>query len=342
MTKANADTKAAERNAAVKKAAAKGITEPKHTPAAQNSASDAPTDAENPTPNSALGSFAMSQLAGGVDTTGTGVVQSGFATGQGANMTDPNTPTKTKAELDAERVKASMEAKQAKIAAKAKADAERAAKKQEKEAERLKAIADRAEARKLADEKRAADKAANPGAATTRERTYTGTMLALSERVKDGIYTKGLNGQLRSNDQLATILEAVPAPKMVQLLLAIMKLSENPYAAYNYGQQSMNLRNKLRGLIRRGGEVGEVGATVKVTYDYIKQVRDDGGFATAEAEIQAAKEAKEKAKQAREAKLAEAKAAADKAAKDKADAKAKADAEAKATAEAKPAEPATA
>lgn len=238
---------------------------------------------------SAFGALAASQLGQqgrrGIDSPQPGVVHSGFSstqTTEGTIMTE-----KTKQELDAEKAAA-------KIAAKAEKEAEKQAKKAAAQAEREAKIKERDELMaKRKAEREAAIAAA--GDKPPRERTYVGSMLALADRVKAGQYVKGTNGQLRSNDEVAQALDSVPAKKVVPLLLEVLKMP-NIYAAkgLNYGQQSMNLRNRLRGALRQGTEVGEGEAKVKVTLDYVKQVRDDGGYATAEAE--AAEKAAKKAK----------------------------------------------
>jgi hypothetical protein len=133
----------------------------------------------------------------------------------------------------ADKVKADAKAKKdadkAEAAAKAKADkeakaAERAAKKAEREAALAKA---------------------------TEGRNYTGSMSALAARVAQGAYVKSANGQLRSTDELATALDGVSATDVVRMGLDLLKLEENPYAALNIGQQSMNLRNRMRGAIKK-------------------------------------------------------------------------------------------
>lgn len=171
-----------------------------------------------------------------------------------------------KAQERADKLKAAQEERAAKVAAaKAEKEAKAAAAKAEREAK----------AKELA-EKRAAEKAAKP----PRERTYDGSMLSLSDRVKAGAYVKGSNGQLRSNDDVAIAFDAVPAKRVVPLALEFLGLTaaQNPYAALNYGQQSMNLRNKIRGAVRKGTEIEINGEKVKLTLDRLKQLRDDGGY----------------------------------------------------------------
>jgi hypothetical protein len=153
----------------------------------------------------------------------------------------------------------------AKIAAKEKRIADAAKKKEEaeklklvKQAEREKAIAER----KAANEKAAADALAAKEAKPKRERTYDGPLLGLAERAKTQ-YIKGINGQLHSNDPVAQALESVPADKIVELLLKVLGETTNKYAHLNYGQQSMNLRNRLRGAIKRAQEVNGAAITLE-------------------------------------------------------------------------------
>jgi hypothetical protein len=227
----------------------------------------------------------------GVDTAPGHVVESGYGVddagtteplGEGTmeaqtqSSTPAVNPALTAAGADIAAKQAAKEAATAaKIAAKEKANADR------KAAQEAKAAAKQAD-----KDQKAAERAARP------PRDPSSPMIALSERVKSGVYVKGVNGQLRSNDEVAIALESVPAKKMVPLLLAVLTpalgLEGNPYGALNYGQQSMNLRNRLRGALKKGVEFGPEGSKQKLTLDYLKQVRDDGGYTTAEAPAQAA------------------------------------------------------
>jgi hypothetical protein len=276
-----AKVKSNEVKAAEKKVKAKGIAPYKHeslevvpTP---DTSQDFEVTSEEPasTQPSAFGAFAMDQL--GVDRPVPPMVKSKFSPTKPTG--DTMEATKTKQELDAEKA-------QAKMATKAEKERIAAEKKAAAQAEREAKIKARDEAMALrkAEREAAIAKAAEAGAdKPERVRTYIGSMLALAERVKSGVYVKGTNGQLRSDDEVARALDPVPPQKVVPLLLEVLKLAENPYAGLNYGQQSMNLRNKLRGAVRKGLKVSE-DPEVIVTIDYIKQVRDDGGYATAEAE----------------------------------------------------------
>lgn len=298
----------------------------------------------------------------GVDTTTEAVVNSGFSafnpgshsTNQDTNMTPDNTPDNTEAGAGTEQAavvvpqatldkeaaaKAKIAAKEAKIKAATEAKAKATAAKEAKAAERAaaaeevaKAAAARAEERKQKANETAEQHAARIAELTASGRTYVGSMLALADRVKQGVYTKGLTGQLRSSDELALALDAVPVENVIKLGIEALELPGNPYLALNVGQQSMNLRNRMRGAIKAG----------KLTLDKVKEIRDTNGYATAEAEV-AEKRAKADArKQAAEAAKRLKAEAAEKAAIAKAE-KVKADAEAKAaTATTTEQEPATA
>lgn len=80
--------------------------------------------------------------------------------------------------------------------------------------------------------------------------TYFGPMLALRDAAKH--YVKGANGNPHSNDWLAEALSALDQPSVIRVLIAAMKLEGNPYLGLNNGQQSMNLRNKARGMVKKG------------------------------------------------------------------------------------------
>lgn len=81
---------------------------------------------------------------------------------------------------------------------------------------------------------------------------YTGPMLALRERAKRGIYKKAANGQPSCGDEVAQILGALVPAQIIRACILALNLEGNPYLHLNIGQQSMNLRNKLRGALDRG------------------------------------------------------------------------------------------
>lgn len=250
----------------------------------------------------------------GVDTTTAPVVDLKLQSDQSSQSQEPNmtdlTPEQQAAQAKAAEKQAAIEAK---AAAKAEKQAAQAAKKAEREAAAATKVAE-AEAKKA---ERAAKKAERDAALAERAaalaesgRKCVVSMLSLADRVKSGAYVKGLNGQLRSNDDVAVALDAVPAFNVIKLILEVLNLESNPYSALNVGQQSMNLRNKLRGAISRG----------EVTIEKVIEIRDANGYATAEDEvakkreakaqreaaIAAKKAAKEAAAAARQAKKAEA------------------------------------
>jgi len=173
--------------------------------------------------------------------------------------------------------------------AEAKAFAEQ--KRLEREAARAEreAAAVTAKAAKLAKAQARAEKqAADIEAAQAAGRKYVGSMLALADRAKS--YVKAANGQLRSTDALAEALDAVTPTGVIQLALALLGFEVNPYHALNVGQQSMNLRNRLRGAIKGG----------TVTIEQVIAYRDENGLATA-GEAAAAKAAAREAKAAKKA-----------------------------------------
>lgn len=83
---------------------------------------------------------------------------------------------------------------------------------------------------------------------------YNGPMRALRDRVKAGKYTKAANGQPSCGDDVAQVLGALEPAEVIKACMIAMDIA-NPYLALNIGQQSMNLRNKLRGQLKRG-EIG--------------------------------------------------------------------------------------
>jgi hypothetical protein len=81
---------------------------------------------------------------------------------------------------------------------------------------------------------------------------YTGPMLALRDRAKLGVYQKAANGQPSCGDEVAQILGALQPAQVIRACIIALGLDGNPYLHLNVGQQSMNLRNKLRGALIRG------------------------------------------------------------------------------------------
>lgn len=239
-----------------------------------------------------------------IDTTPDDVVESGSLNSQPSEepeMTEATTnedgytetlnPMPKPVLSNKELAKAERDAKKAAI--RAEKDAEKAAKKEaaealeaEKLAAKLEMIQSKnvrtKEEREAAKAERAERLAAlNPDGT----RKYVGSMLALADRVKQGVYVKGATGQLRSTNELAEALDAVPVANVIQLAKIVLGLDANPYTHLNSGQQSMNLRNKMRGAIKAG----------TLTIDAIRGCIEENGFATAtdwEAKAQAKREAR--------------------------------------------------
>lgn len=308
MTKATAKETTKALKEAEKKAAAKGITKPRHgvltsqTPPLMDSAklnkSDE-GDAEQIIGDAKYGGFkpTFPTAESGVDKQADGVVQSSNGANSDTASTGETIMTQTTTESRASEAQAKKEAEaKAKIEAKekkqaeAKAKAEAAAKAKEEKAAALKADREKKQAEKAAAlEAKKAELAASGS-----KRTYVGSMLTLADRVKSGAYVKGTNGQLRSNDDVAIALEACSAKNVVALLTSLLKSKEiahKDYSALNIGQQSMNLRNVLRGAVKAG----------KITIDELKSARDAGNYADAEAALAAKREAQAKKAQEREA-----------------------------------------
>ncbi len=83
---------------------------------------------------------------------------------------------------------------------------------------------------------------------------YQGPMKALRDRIKAGKYTKAANGQPSCGDDVAQTLGHLEPAEVIKACMIAMDIA-NPYLNLNIGQQSMNLRNKLRGQLKRG-EIG--------------------------------------------------------------------------------------
>lgn len=170
-------------------------------------------------------------------------VKSGFNENAAATKTTLNPP------IVDEKAAEKAALAQAKADEKARKEAEKKAKADQKAADAAAKIA----GREAKEKERADAKAAREArmAALAQGHNYTGPMLALADAVKSGKYVKGLNGQLRSENPLAVALDGVQPSDVVRIGLDLLKLEVNPYAALNMGQQSMNLRNKLRGAIKK-------------------------------------------------------------------------------------------
>ena len=79
---------------------------------------------------------------------------------------------------------------------------------------------------------------------------YSGPMLALKTARK--AYIKGANGNQHCGDDIAQLFAGVKPAVAIRACITALKLDGNPYLHLNVGQQSMNLRNKLRGAIKNG------------------------------------------------------------------------------------------
>ena len=117
---------------------------------------------------------------------------------------------------------------------------------------------------------------------------YTGGMVTLRDAKK--AYVRSTTGRLRSTDELAEIFDIVEPNSVIWLCLELLGMQgANPYRHQNVGQQSMNLRNKLRFAIRKG----------TVTLDAVRKCRDDNKLAWTAEEIAARHERQERARKAR-------------------------------------------
>ncbi|CAB5228712.1 hypothetical protein UFOVP1544_20 [uncultured Caudovirales phage] len=92
---------------------------------------------------------------------------------------------------------------------------------------------------------------ANDQADADDEAGYQGSMIRLRERMAEGAYQKAPNGQPCCGDRVATLLGTLQPLQVIRACIVAMALPSNPYNHLNVGQQSMNLRNKLRGCFKR-------------------------------------------------------------------------------------------
>lgn len=299
MPKVNAEEKKKAMKAAEKKLAEKGITAPKsrHAVLTGGVPRSFPVNDYEAAKQRAISKQEQVHEPQGVDTGTLDIVESDqpgqkdsainhITRSLAMNQVTPGNDGVAKAaqmKADAEAVKkAKADKAAAEKATKAAEKAEAQAKAKAEKEEKAKAVAEqKAVAKAAQDADRLAKKAERDAAAAEsranrapRERTYTGSMLSLSDRVATGVYVKGVNGQLRSNDDVAVALESIPAPKMVAFLLSVLGLAANPYASLNYGQQSMNLRNKLRGAIK----AKPVEGVAAITVETVKAARDAGDW----------------------------------------------------------------
>ena len=136
-------------------------------------------------------------------------------------------------------------AKAAKLAEREAKKAEREAAKAAKAAEREAAKAARQAAREAAREAARAERAAKLA-----ELGGSPKMVAL--RTAKERYVKDKNGSLRSNDDIAQAFDGLEPGRTIAACMNLLGLTANPYQHLNVGQQSMNLRNKLRTAVKRG------------------------------------------------------------------------------------------
>jgi hypothetical protein len=92
---------------------------------------------------------------------------------------------------------------------------------------------------------------------------YHGPMVVLREALPR--YMKAENGQMCCGDTLAQVLGKHPRDVVIPALVEALDLEVNPYLHLNAGQQSMNLRNRVRAVLKSGKlKLGVVRALVKV------------------------------------------------------------------------------
>ena len=177
----------------------------------------------------------------GIDTTPEPVVQSGFS------AFNPTIPEGTPMNEEVKPDTAAAE----KEAAKAAKAAQLATEKEAAYQKRVAAIAARdaktAEAAKAKAEKVAARKAA------TAEKLAAGSDGAMAAlRAAKDRYVVGANGRMRSSDDIALLFDAVEPVDVIAICMQALSITIDPYPLLNVGQKSMNLRNKLRGAVRKG------------------------------------------------------------------------------------------
>ena len=213
----------------------------------------------------------------GIDSTSTPEVKSGFSVFnqtpvQENFMSDTEVKTSRLSKEQREELKAAKAAERE--AAKAEREAKKAAESEARAVAAIQKAAEREEKRQALAAEKAAKAAARAAARAEREaQAAEGVMLALRS-AKDK-YVKSATGQLRSTDELATALDAVPPSGVIEMGLKLLNLEMNPYSHLNTGQQSMNLRNKLRGAINKG----------LVTIADVIALRDSGNYALSEEDL---------------------------------------------------------
>lgn len=79
---------------------------------------------------------------------------------------------------------------------------------------------------------------------------YSGPMSAL--KTARAAYVKGSNGNPHTADKVGHIFGSLKREQVVAICIEALGLPTNPYTSLNPGQQSMNLRNKLRHAMKIG------------------------------------------------------------------------------------------
>jgi hypothetical protein len=97
----------------------------------------------------------------------------------------------------------------------------------------------------------------------TASKTINTSMLALREARKHYVRAPG-TGMLVNGDRLALALAELNVEQIMFVCTQFLALESNPYAHLNRGQQSMNLRNKIRYAVLRGD----------VTVEEVERFRD--------------------------------------------------------------------
>lgn len=117
---------------------------------------------------------------------------------------------------------------------------------------------------------------------------YVGPMLALRERLAAGAYSRAVNGQPCCGDAIAIKLGTLTPAQVIRACVIAMNLPANPYTHLNIGQQSMNLRNKLRGCLKRGEfGMGVVIEAVEVVEEQDADAKREAAVLASELAIQA-------------------------------------------------------
>jgi len=223
---------------------------------------------------------AKAETAQPIDDTPAGAVQLGFSIFNQAPVKESLMSAQDAAKKAAspEEVAAAKAEREAAKAAKAAAKEEA---KQAKAAERQANKAAKEEAKLAKAAEREAAKAERE--ARLAELGPQAKMAAL--RDAKNRYVKSATGQLRSTDEIAEAFDRVTPAGVIRIALDVLGLEQNPYAHLNVGQQSMNLRNKLRGALRKG----------LVTVEQITNFRDSCGLALSDEDLAPKRKPKEEA-----------------------------------------------